>query len=115
MVPKAGPVGQRAGSKLDDQVVKHGTSLCNVWDRVPTLIYKVPINRTARLVNKYRHVGVFATLKDAREAALAFIERVEANSRSKFSLFWTEPSPESEALRRRLWELTEDRVETFNP
>ncbi len=79
------------------------------------LIYKVPINRTARLVNKYRHVGVFATLKDAREAALAFIERVEANSRSKFSLFWTEPSPESEALRRRLWELTEDRVETFNP
>jgi len=47
------------------------------------LIYKVPLNRTARLVNEYpnRNVGVFATLKDAREAALAFIEQVEARSR----------------------------------
>ncbi len=81
------------------------------------LIYKVPLNRTARLVNEYpnRNVGVFATLKDAREAALAFIEQVEANSKSKVSLFSTEPSPDSAALRRRLWELTEDRVKTFKP
>ena len=60
-------------------------------------------------------VEVFATLKEAREAALAFIERVDANSRSKVSLFSTGPSSESEAQRRSLWELTEDRVETFNP
>ena len=60
-------------------------------------------------------MGVFATLKDASEATLAFIERVEANSRSKVSLFSTGPSSESEAQRRSLWELTEARVQTFNP
>ena len=58
---------------------------------------------------------VFATLKDARGAALVFIERVEANSKSKVSLFSTGPSSESEAQRRSLWEFTEARVQTFNP
>ena len=40
---------------------------------------------------------------------------LEALSMSKVSLFSTESSPDSAALRRRLWELTEDHVETFNP
>ena len=81
------------------------------------VIYKVPLSRTARLVNEYpnRNVEVFATFKDARAAALAFIEQVEASTKSKVSLFSTGPSPESEALRRSLWELTEDRVETLQP
>ncbi len=58
---------------------------------------------------------MFATFRDARAAALAFIEQVEASTKSKISLFETGPSAESEALRRRLWDLTEDIVETFNP
>ncbi len=80
-------------------------------------IYKVPLNRTARLVNQYpdRKVAVFETLKEATAAALAVIERAEAQSRSRISVFATEPLPESEALRRRFSELTEDRVETFIP
>ncbi|MCH8937716.1 MAG: hypothetical protein IIB90_18565 [Gemmatimonadetes bacterium] len=36
---------------------------------------------------------------------------LEALSMSKVSLFSTESSPDSAALRRRLWELTEDHVE----
>ncbi len=54
-------------------------------------------------------------MRDAREAALAFIEQVEASTKSKISMFSTGPSPESEALRQRLWDLTEDIIETFNP
>ncbi len=78
-------------------------------------IYKVPLNRTARLVNEYpdRKLEVFETLKDATAAALACIERAEASSRSRSSLFSTGPSPEIEALRSRFAGLTEDRVETF--
>ena len=80
-------------------------------------IYKVPLNRTARLVNEYpdRKLEVFETLKDATAAALAYIERAEASSRSGSSLFSTGPSPEIEALRSKLSGLTEDRVETFFP
>ncbi len=81
-------------------------------------IYKVPLNRTARLVNEYpdRNVEIFETLKDARKAALALVERAEANSRSKISMFSAGgPLPESEALRKRLSQLTEDSVETFFP
>jgi hypothetical protein len=80
-------------------------------------IYKVPLNRTARLVNQYpdRKVAVFETLKEATAAALAVIGRAEAQARSRISVFATQASPESEALRRRFSELTEDRVETFNP
>ncbi len=80
-------------------------------------IYKVPLNMTARLVNQYpdRKVAVFETLKDATMAALALVERAEAQSRSRVSIFATQPSPESEALRRRFSELTADRVETFIP
>ncbi len=79
------------------------------------VIYKVPLNRTARLVNEYpdRKLEIFETLKDATAAALAYIERTEASSRSGTSLFSTGPSPKIEALRSRLAGLTEDRVETY--
>ena len=80
-------------------------------------IYKVPLRMTARLVNDYpdRKVTVFETLKDATMAALAVIERAEAQARSRISVFATEASPEAAALRRRFSDLTEDRVETFIP
>ncbi len=78
-------------------------------------IYKVALILTARLINEYpdRKVTVFETLKQATMAALASIERAEAQSRSGSAPFPGEPRPGSEALRRRFWELTEDRVESF--
>ena len=40
-------------------------------------IYKIPINRTARLVNEFpdRKVQVLETLNAAKEAALAIVDR----------------------------------------
>ena len=80
-------------------------------------IFKVQLNMTARLINQYpdRKVAIFETLKDATMAALAVIERAELQSRSAISIFATEPSPEIAAMRKRISELTEDRVETFIP
>ncbi len=78
-------------------------------------IYKVPLNRTAQLLNQYsnRNVKVFETLKEATAAALAIIASAEEQSRSRISVFSTGPLPESEALRRRIADLTEDQVQTF--
>ena len=78
-------------------------------------IYKVPLNKTARLVNEYpdRKVTLFETLNEATAAALACMDRTQADAKPEVALFQTGPSPESEALRKRFSELTEDRVETF--
>ncbi len=78
-------------------------------------IYQVPLIITARLINQYpdRKVTVFETLREATMAALASIERAESQSRSGVTVVAAQPSPGSEALRRRFLELTEDRVETF--
>ncbi len=80
-------------------------------------IFKVQLNMVARLINQYpdQNMSIFETLKDATMAALASIELAESRSRSGISVFGTEPSPEIVALRRRFWELTEDRVETLIP
>ena len=80
-------------------------------------IYKVPLNRTAQLLNQYadRNGTVFETLQEATAAALAMIARAEEQSRSQISVFSTGPLPEREALRQRISDLTEDRVQTFLP
>lgn len=80
-------------------------------------IYKVPLNRTARLVNEYpnRKVEMFENLQEATAAALALVERAETRSRARIAMFSDRPSPEAEALRRKFSELTEDRIETFVP
>ena len=58
---------------------------------------------------------VFATLKDATDAAMAIIEQIEANSKTQISLFSTGASSKSKTQPRSLGELTEDCVKTFNP
>ncbi len=78
-------------------------------------IYKVLINQTARLINEIpsRKVEVFETLNDAKEAALAIVERAKADAKPSIGIFSTQPKPEEIELRRVLSELTEDRVERY--
>ena len=75
-------------------------------------IYKVPINQTARLTNEIpgRKVEVFETLNDARETALALVERAEASAKPSIAVF---SMPATSQLRKALSELTEDRVERY--
>ena len=78
-------------------------------------IFKVPVNQTARLVNEFpdRKVEVFEALKDAKEAALAIIGRLEAAAKPSISMFSDQPRPENEALRRSLSALTEESCERY--
>ncbi len=78
-------------------------------------IYKIPINRTARLVNEFpgRKVEFFETLNAAKEAALAIVGRVEASPKPSISSFAPAPTARNEDARNALSELTEDRVETY--
>ncbi len=78
-------------------------------------IYKIPINRTARLVNEFpdRTVQVFEILNAAKEAALAIVGRAETNAKPSFTSFAPAPAARNEESRKALSELTEDRVETY--
>ena len=78
-------------------------------------IYKIPINRTARLVNEVpgRKVEIFETLNAAKEAALAIVDRVEASAKPSITSFAPAPTARNEDARNALSELTEDRVETY--
>ena len=78
-------------------------------------IYKLPVNQTARLINEHasRKVLVFETLNNAREAALALVERAKENAKPSISMYSTQPNPEDEELLKTLSELTEDRVERY--
>ncbi len=78
-------------------------------------IYKLPVNQTARLINGIpgRKVEVFETLNDAREAALALVERGKANAEPSIAMFSIRPNSENEELVKTLSELTEDRVERY--
>ncbi len=78
-------------------------------------IYKRPVNQTARLINEIpgRKVEVFETLNDAREAALALVERAKANAKPSIAMFSTRPNSENEELLKTLSELTEDCVERY--
>jgi hypothetical protein len=79
-------------------------------------IFKVPLNRTARLVNEFpfKRVEVFEALKDAKKAALAIVDRAEEKARPNIGLFAARPARWNEEPRKSLSELTEDRVETFH-
>ena len=78
-------------------------------------IYKFPVSQTARLINGIPggKVEVFETLNDAREAALALVERAKANAKPSIAMFSIHPNPENEELLKTLSELTEDRVERY--
>jgi hypothetical protein len=78
-------------------------------------IYKIPINRTARLVNEFpdRRVQVFETLDAAKEAALAIVGRAETDAKPSFTSFAPAPTARNEGSRKALSDLTEDRVETY--
>ena len=78
-------------------------------------IYKLPVNQTARLINEHasRKVLVFETLNDAREAALALVERAKTNARPGVAVFSSCPQPDNEELLNTLSALTEDRVEKY--
>ena len=78
-------------------------------------IYKVPLNKTARLINEFqnRKPAVFETLKDAKEAALAIVDRAEEKGRPNIGMFAARPASCNEEPRKSLSELTEDAVETF--
>jgi hypothetical protein len=67
-------------------------------------IYKVPFNRTARIINEFpfQHVEVFETLGAAKLAAWTLAESLEMRLQSQ-----------NEELRNTLAQLTEDRVETY--
>jgi hypothetical protein len=67
-------------------------------------IYKVPFNRTARIINEFpfQHVEVFETLSAAKLAAWTLAESLEMRLQSQ-----------NEELRSTLAQLTEDRVETY--
>ncbi len=67
-------------------------------------IYKVPFNRTARIINEFpfQHVEVFETLSAAKLAAWTLAESLEMRLQSQ-----------NEELRGTLAQLTEDRVETY--
>ncbi len=78
-------------------------------------IYKIPVNRKARLVNELRDrkVQVFETLNAAKEAALAIVGRAETNAKPSFMSFAPAPAARNEESLKVLSELTEDRVETY--
>ncbi len=78
-------------------------------------IYKIPVNRTARLVNEFRgrKVEVFETLDAAKEAALAIVGRAETDAKPSVTSFVPVPTARNEESRKALSELTEDRVETY--
>ena len=78
-------------------------------------IYKVPINRTARLVNEFpdRKVQVFEILDAAKEAALAMVDHAETSAKPNITSFAPAPTARNEESRKALSELTEDRVETY--
>ncbi len=67
-------------------------------------IYKVPFNRTARIINEFpfQHVEVFETLSAAKLAAWTLAESLEMRLQSQ-----------NEEFRNTLAQLTEDRVETY--
>jgi len=78
-------------------------------------IYKIPVHRTARLVNEFsdRNVQVFETLNAAKEVALAIVDHAETNAKPSFTSFAPAPPARNEESRKALSELTEDRVETY--
>ncbi len=78
-------------------------------------IYKIPVHRTARLVNEFpdRKVQVFETLNAAKKAALAIVDHAETNAKPSFTSFAHAPTARNEESRMALSELTEDRVETY--
>ncbi len=78
-------------------------------------VYKVPIYQAARLINEFpfRKVEIFETLNDAREAALALVERAEASAKPSIAMFSKPATSQNEELRKALSELTEDRVERY--
>ncbi len=78
-------------------------------------IYKVPVNKTARLINEFplQHVEIFETLNDAKVAALGFARNAQPNQNSKISIFDTRPQSQIEELRNALSQLTENHVETY--
>ena len=78
-------------------------------------IYKMPINRMARLVNEFpdRRVEVFETSNAVKEAALAIVGRAETNAKPSFMNFAPAPTARNEEPRMALSDLTEDRVETY--
>ncbi len=84
-------------------------------ERAKPRVYKVPIHQTARLINEFpfQKVEIFETLNDAREAALALVERAKENAKPSISMYSTQPNPEDEELLKTLSELTEDRVERY--
>ncbi len=67
-------------------------------------IYKVPINKTARIINEFpfQNVEIFENLNDAKVAAWAIAESWQIL-----------PTPQNEELRNSLSQLTEDRVEAY--
>ncbi len=67
-------------------------------------IYKVPLNKTARVINEYpfQQVEVFETLSAAKLAAWTLAESFEMRLQSQ-----------NEELRSTLSQLTEERVETY--
>ncbi len=67
-------------------------------------IYKVPFNRTARIINEFpfQHVEVFETLSAAKIGAWTLAESLEMRLQSQ-----------NEELRSTLAQLTEDRVEAY--
>ena len=79
-------------------------------------IYKLPVNKTARLINENpgRKVEIFETLNDAKEEVLTLLKRAKENAKPSISAFSTQPNPEDEVLLKTLLELTEDRVEPYN-
>ena len=78
-------------------------------------IYKIPVNRTARLVNEFpdRRVEVFETLNAAKDAALAVVDHAETNAKPSITSFAPAPAARNEEARKALSELTEDRVGTY--
>ncbi len=80
------------------------------------MIYKIPVNQTARLINEFpfRKVEIFESLNDAREQVLAIVARAKANAKPGIATFSIQTNPEDEELRTTLSELTEDRVERYH-
>ncbi len=78
-------------------------------------IYKVPTYQTARFINEFpfRKVEIFETLNDAREAALALVERAEASAKFGVAMSSKPAAPQIEEMRKALSGLTEDRVERY--
>ncbi len=78
-------------------------------------VYKVPIYQAARLINEFpfRKVEIFETLNDAREAALALVERAEASAKPSIAMFSKPATSQNEKLRKALSGLTEDRVQRY--